>query len=220
LSTPLSLTTTATTSSPAGSYPIIASGAAGANYAITFVNGTLTVAPHGAPTTSSFANTSRIRIGNSGLFNPYPSRVAVSGMNGKVSKVVVRINDLNYSTPDNLSMLLVGPAGQRLVLMSGAGGREDLDRTDLTLDSTASRALPDSKVIRSGVYRPTNYTPTLAFASPAPRQPYDSSLATFNNTDPNGNWSLFILDRTGHGDDDDIPLASGWSLTITTQPAP
>ncbi len=43
LDSAVSLSTTATQSSPAGTYPIIASGAADANYSITHVNGTLTV---------------------------------------------------------------------------------------------------------------------------------------------------------------------------------
>src|SRR5207244_779141 len=45
LDTPVVLSTTANSTSPAGSYPITASGAADANYTITFVNGTLTVTP-------------------------------------------------------------------------------------------------------------------------------------------------------------------------------
>ena len=43
LDSPVALSTTATQSSPVGSYPIAASGAADANYTITHVNGTLTV---------------------------------------------------------------------------------------------------------------------------------------------------------------------------------
>ncbi|PYJ97189.1 MAG: hypothetical protein DME23_16805 [Verrucomicrobia bacterium] len=43
LDSPVVLSTTANASSPAGSYPITASGAADANYTITFVNGTLSV---------------------------------------------------------------------------------------------------------------------------------------------------------------------------------
>ncbi len=45
LTTLPTLTTTATTSSPAGSYPITASGAADPNYTISYVPGTLTVTP-------------------------------------------------------------------------------------------------------------------------------------------------------------------------------
>ena len=45
LTTPVTLGTTATVSSPVGSYPITASGAVYSNYTIAHVNGTLTVAP-------------------------------------------------------------------------------------------------------------------------------------------------------------------------------
>src|SRR5262249_61186509 len=40
---PVPLTTTATPTSPVGAYPIVASGAADANYTISFVDGVLTV---------------------------------------------------------------------------------------------------------------------------------------------------------------------------------
>jgi len=43
LTTPPTVTTTATTSSPAGTYPITASGAASPNYTMSYVDGTLTV---------------------------------------------------------------------------------------------------------------------------------------------------------------------------------
>lgn len=54
LTTQPTLTTTATTSSPVGSYPITVSGATAANYTISFVNGTLTV--NRAPLTITAAN--------------------------------------------------------------------------------------------------------------------------------------------------------------------
>ena len=49
LDVPLSLSTTASASSPVGSYPITASGANNANYAITQANGTLTVTAKSVP---------------------------------------------------------------------------------------------------------------------------------------------------------------------------
>lgn len=45
LDTPVAFTTTATTTSPVGSYPITPKNAKDVNYTVTFVNGTLTVAP-------------------------------------------------------------------------------------------------------------------------------------------------------------------------------
>ncbi len=49
LTTPPTLTTTATVASPVGTYPITASGAASPNYTIRYVSGTLTVTKKGAP---------------------------------------------------------------------------------------------------------------------------------------------------------------------------
>ncbi|MNK79773.1 hypothetical protein D3C87_994500 [compost metagenome] len=56
LTTPAIFSTTATTSSPIGTYTIVPSGAVAANYQISYVNGTLTVKP-GAPTNVLFAGT-------------------------------------------------------------------------------------------------------------------------------------------------------------------
>jgi hypothetical protein len=50
LTTPVTLATTATAASPVGTYAITAGGAASPNYTITFVNGTLTVAPASSAT--------------------------------------------------------------------------------------------------------------------------------------------------------------------------
>ncbi|AYL95827.1 MBG domain-containing protein [Mucilaginibacter celer] len=52
LTTPVTITTTATTASAAGTYPITVSGAVAANYNITFVAGTLTVSALAAPSIS------------------------------------------------------------------------------------------------------------------------------------------------------------------------
>ncbi len=55
LTAPPTVTTTASSSSPAGSYPLNVGAAAGPNYTITYVPGTLTILP--APTASTQANT-------------------------------------------------------------------------------------------------------------------------------------------------------------------
>jgi trimeric autotransporter adhesin len=53
LTTPVTITTTAVTGSPSGTYPIVPSGAIAANYDIAFVNGVLTVSPR-QPQTITF----------------------------------------------------------------------------------------------------------------------------------------------------------------------
>jgi MBG domain/Domain of unknown function (DUF4214)/MBG domain (YGX type)/Abnormal spindle-like microcephaly-assoc'd, ASPM-SPD-2-Hydin/Immunoglobulin domain len=49
IATPPTISTTATTSSPAGTYPITLTGGNAANYALTLLNGVLTINPTGAP---------------------------------------------------------------------------------------------------------------------------------------------------------------------------
>jgi hypothetical protein len=56
LITPVNISTIATTNSAAGTYPIAVSGATAANYAITFVAGTLTINPAPAPTITAADN--------------------------------------------------------------------------------------------------------------------------------------------------------------------
>ena len=58
LTTQPTVTTTATTSSPAGSYPITASGAVDPNYAISYVAGTLTISADASTTSATVSSTS------------------------------------------------------------------------------------------------------------------------------------------------------------------
>ena len=58
LTTQPTVTTTATTSSPAGGYPITASGAVDPNYAISYVAGTLTMSADASTTSATVSSTS------------------------------------------------------------------------------------------------------------------------------------------------------------------
>src|SRR5262249_28910085 len=75
----------------------------------------------------------------------------------------------------------------------------------------------------SGFYKPTNNAPgtgaTQEFPSDPPSSPppYGSSLNTFNGSDPNGTWKLFVLDdnvesapNTNAG-----KIYGGWGLDIS-----
>ncbi len=60
LTTPPTISTSVTSASPAGSYPIIVSGAGSSNYTIRFVNGTLTVIP--TPATVQAVSIQKVRV--------------------------------------------------------------------------------------------------------------------------------------------------------------
>jgi len=99
--------------------------------------------------------------------------------------------------------------------MSDVGGSLDLVDVTLTFDMDATESLPDGAQIVAGTYLPTNFdaggTPD-TFPSPAPAGPYVATLDVFTGVDPNGTWSLFVVDDLG-GDQGSI--TGGWSITIT-----
>ena len=163
----------------------------------------------------TFTASGFINILDATTATPYPATNFVSGVTGTVSKVTVTLNNLNHTFPDDLDLLLVGPGGQSVILMSDAGGSVDFVNTTLTFDDSAALAVPDSTQITSGTYRTANYGTAGAdsFPAPAPPPPWGASLAIFNGIDPNGTWRLFVVDDAGS---DVGSIAGGWSLAIAT----
>src|SRR5438552_2209626 len=167
----------------------------------------------GTPNAATFANGALLAIPDVGSGSPYPSTINVSGMTGVVSKVTVTLNQLTHTYPDDLDMLLVGPGGQGVLLMSDVGGGFGLNNVTLTLDDAGVGSLPDSAQIVTGIYKPTNVGAGDTFAAPAPTGPYNALLSAFNGTGPNGPWALYVVDDEpgDHG-----AVAGGWSLAINT----
>ncbi|MFC5463687.1 proprotein convertase P-domain-containing protein [Lederbergia graminis] len=166
---------------------------------------------------TTFENPDEIIInGNAeGPATPYPSNITVSDLDGAVRHVTVTLYGLTHTWPDDLDILLVGPQGQSVVLMSDAGGSTNINNVTLEFDDNAADFLPDSSGIVSGTYKPTNYEGVEVFPAPAPGPPYGSTLSVFNGTDPNGTWSLYVFDDSAF---DNGSIAEGWDLTITTNP--
>jgi hypothetical protein len=154
-----------------------------------------------------------IAILDNSTASPYPSSIFLSGLGNTIMDVNVQLLGMNHEWPSDIDILLVGPQGQNLILMSDAGSAFDLVDVDLTLDDDAALSLPQYSAITSGTYRPANYAPADSFPAPAPSPSTATSLAVFNGTDPNGTWSLYIVD-------DSIMLggsvSGGWCLGITT----
>ena len=177
---------------------------------------------NGVSGTQSFSAPGAITINDNAIATPYPASINVSGMSGTISKVVVKINGLTHAFARDIDMLLVGPAGQKVMLMSDAGGNLAVSNATVTFDATAAAAVPQTTAIATGTYRPTDYTfggTTDNFPAPgpapaaSPATPYPADLAVFNGTSPNGTWNLFVLDD-GTGDVGNV--SGGYTLTITT----
>jgi uncharacterized repeat protein (TIGR01451 family) len=166
-----------------------------------------------ALTNSSWANVTAISIPDHGIGLPYPSSISVSNLPGVVTKATVTLKNLNHSFPHDISVLLVSPAGANVLLMSHAGGGHLVTNLTLTLDDAATNILSSSDALASLTYKPGSYPGPVAFFAPAPAAPYGSVLGGVNGRDPNGVWSLFVMDDTA-GDSGSI--AGGWGLDLTT----
>jgi subtilisin-like proprotein convertase family protein len=170
------------------------------------------------PSTATFSTVGPITIPagapglTSGAAAPYPSTIAVSGLTGTVSKVTVKLNGLSHTFPGDIDILLAGPGGQKLLLMSDVGGGTDAVNATLTFDDAAA---PIGATVISGTFSPTNSGTGDVFPAPAPAGPYPDpqQLSVFNGSNPNGTWSLYVFDDAGA---DVGSIAGGWSLNITT----
>jgi len=180
----------------------------------------------GADGPTSFSNSAAIAIpvasdpDQAGPATPYPSPIAVSGMTGSISTVTATFNGLTHTTAGDVDALLVGPGGQNLILTSDIGDNPPtltmFSNATLTFSDAAAGPLPNSGVIGSGTFKPTNDNTSGpdVFPAPAPAPSANTTLSgAFAGTNPNGTWNLYINDdNTG----DNGTMAGGWSLTITT----
>jgi hypothetical protein len=176
---------------------------------------------------ATFANPTTITVPSSGLASPYPSGIVVSGLVGTVRRLTVTIKSFSHFRPDDVDVVLVGPTGQALVLMSDVGDSLTVTSHTLTFSDTAASLLPDEGQIGGGigttVYRPTNVGAGDVFQAPGPGTAYSDPApagaatlnGTFGGTNPNGTWNLFVVDDTSG---ESGSLTGGWSLNIVTAP--
>ncbi len=168
----------------------------------------------------SFATGETILLGDilPGAATPYPSTITVSGLTSTVYKVTATLRNLAHDYPQDVDVLLVGPQGQSVLLMSDAGGPDAITNVTLTFDSAAIDLVPRLDAVLSGTYRPTDYGTTVGdtadnFPAPAPGRPWGSAMTVFNGTNPNGVWSLYVVDDLSEYGGS---LENGWSLNIQT----
>jgi streptogramin lyase len=181
----------------------------------------------------AFQNTSQVAVPNtgaSGIGAPYPSNVPVSGLQGTVTGVTVRLTGISHTFPDDLDILLQGPQGHSVMLASDVGSPAGTtsypaDGITLNFSDSAARLLSDTEPLVSGFYRPTNRAPSESqteLSTPAPPPPYGSALSAFNGTNPNGTWKLFAIDDATHAapNTNRGRIFGGWGLDITTTGPP
>ena len=155
---------------------------------------------------------------------PYPSSITVTGFSGQaVTKATISLYGFTHDFPSDVDILLVGPQGQKSILMANAGGQRKYSVTNLvlTFDDDAASTLPIYTGLVSGTFKPTDgYAaigyPNLPFEFPPPAPAANSNspaaLSVFKNTDPNGTWKLFVVDDVSG---DVGIIVGGWSLTVS-----
>lgn len=149
--------------------------------------------------------------------SPYPSTIIVSGETGTITNVDVHLTGVTHAVVQDLDILLVGPGGQNIVIMSdvSADGGYGANNANITFDDSAASGMPATGNVTGTVtYRPTNAGAADTFPSPAPALSGNTTLAgAFNGQDANGTWSLYVVDDLS-GDNGSI---GGWNLTIDTE---
>ncbi|HEY5707308.1 MAG TPA: PEP-CTERM sorting domain-containing protein [Terrimicrobiaceae bacterium] len=167
--------------------------------------------------------------------NPYPGNIVVANLEAiplTGGNVTLTLNSFARSgRPDDLDILLVAPTGASLIVWSDVGGTGAATSTlTITLSDSGASFLPDAGPLTSGTFKPTNQSTVQdAFPTIAPPGPYgnpgpvSAGVATFasqfNGIDPNGTWSLFILDDTPNSGGETTSIAN-WSLDINATVIP
>lgn len=180
--------------------------------AVSFTNSTaitITDCPNPCPASGSAASL-------------YPSSIVVAGLVGVVQRVTVKINGFSHAFPADTDFLLVSPSGRKVILMSDFGaGSPGVAGINVTFDDYADRPIPSTVTgntgspFVSGSYRPANSGTTDLFPAPAPAGPYAYALSHFNGSNPNGVWSLYIIDDANL---DGGSISGGWTLTFDVRP--
>ena len=162
---------------------------------------------------NSFSNPSPIvipQVGATGNAAPFPASIEVRNQTSSIKKVTVTIRNLVHSFPADIHMLLIGPQGQSAYLMGNIGNSFSINGVTITFDDAALNMLPTATPLVSGTYRPTLFGPA---DSDLPNTIFGSntSLSVFEGTNPNGVWTLYVLDALA---DDTGFISDGWTLTI------
>ncbi len=166
------------------------------------------------PTTvtgSTFCNEGGITVPTSGLSTPYASHITVSGEGAILASVTAELRNVDHSVPTDLDVLLVGPGGQAVTLLSDVGGSSAVNDVDLTFDDTGS---PLAGAMASGTYSPTDDDVDGADPFPAPAPPATgTAMSDFEASSPNGTWSLYVVDDASG----DAGRIDAWCLNVSSK---
>ncbi len=164
---------------------------------------------------STYCNNGGLTVPSIGVATPYASHISVSGLAGTPTSVEASLAGVTHGIPKDLDVLLVGPGGQKVELLSDVGGASPV--SGLTLNFADGNPAVPLGSLASGTYAPTNDDVDAGgpdtFPAPAPAGAPATTMSAFSSSSPNGTWSLFVVDDAG-GDAGSI---GSWCLSIQSQ---
>ncbi len=128
------------------------------------------------------------------------STATVSGVASRLHDVDVTVS-ISHFTATDLDIFLTSPSGRRIDLVTDVGGGNDDLYTATVFDDQAGLPIGDAELPPDGE----------AFSAVVP----EGALAAFMGEDPNGEWTLTVVDDSA-GFDGEI---DSWSLAITVATA-
>ncbi len=163
-------------------------------------------------TATQYENLSNIAINSGGAADLYPSIITVNGLPYPVGAMRVTIYDYSAAAPGNVDFLLVGPGGQKFVLIADAGGLSPTGPATLTFSDTVGQIVPFNGPLTTGDFEPTSYGAVADFPAPAPVGPYNlpgstiggtgaqmmggNTAGTFAGSNANGTWKLYVREQS------------------------
>lgn len=165
--------------------------------------------------TQQFSNPAKIQVEGATTASLYPSTITVSGMPSALTGVRIGLNEL-IGLQSDFDILLEGPDGTRVVLLSDVSNALTFAIYDIDFDLEAERAWPGD-MLTDVLFLPANVEDDIPDIWPAPgpgawQQPYPS-LAAFEGKNPNGVWKLYVVDDSPAPYQ--LSVNKGWDLRIT-----
>lgn len=169
----------------------------------------------------TFTSSASIAINTFGSASPFPAVLSIAGFKkGTVTDVDLVLNGFTHGRTRDIDIMLVGPDGGNALVMSDGGGETGVAGLTIRLDDEAGIDLFNGtfSTLTSGAYRPTNNDDgagqDVFDATYAPIPSGNVALSTFDGSDPNGAWRLFIRDDLAGTEG---LLTFGWELTVTAK---